>query len=180
MHDGVIEIVIEISWILSYIVLQVVFCNTMYGYFLLMKTIQCTFRLPENVVELIDAQQGGTRTDKLLSLLGFEKENRDYGEMQSVISDGIKERFLNLEARIIALESSHSVSTAKGNSANEARKIEAIEKLNAELDTISSSDYELIRKARYPLSEVRKRTNIRKGQCDSYKDIILKRLGLNA
>ncbi len=147
-----------------------------------MKKIQCTFRLPENVVELIDSQVGETRTDKLLSLLGFEKEPFDYAEMQSVISEKFEVRLLDLETRIAELESSHNSSkvesTNSGNSSNEARKIEAIEKLNTELDKISTSDYEAIRNARYPLAEVRKRTSISKSQCDSYKTIIFERLGL--
>lgn len=147
-----------------------------------MKKIQCTFRLPENIVELIDSQVGETRTDKLLALLGCEKDLVDYSEMQSVIRSDFEARFQDLESRIATLESGKKVSQTpsitSSNSSNEARKAEAIEKLNAELDSIPTSDYDAIRSARYPLSEVRKRTNITKSQCDSYKDIIAERLGL--
>lgn len=147
-----------------------------------MKKIQCTFRLPENVVEIIDSQVGGTRTDKLLALLGFEKESNDYSAMHDVINKELEVRLLNLESRIAELESSNRTSkitsSNKGNSANKARKMEALEKLSAELDSISVSDYEIIRNARYPLSEVRKRTSISKSQCDSYKEVIFQRLGL--
>lgn len=147
-----------------------------------MKKIQCTFRLPENVVDLIDKQNGETRTDKLLSLLGFENKQGDYSEMQSVISSEFEIRFQLLESRISKLELSNkkpgfSLRTSS-NSANENRKVEAIKKLNAELDTIPKSDYELICDARYPLAEIRKRTNISKSQCDLYKDIINKHFGL--
>lgn len=147
-----------------------------------MKKIQCTFRLPENVVELIDRQVGETRTDKLLSLLGFEKESPDYTVIQGVIIERVEARMSDLEARIVELESMRNSSGTglinSGNSANEVRKIEAIEKLNAELDKIPASDHEAIRNARYPLAEVRKRTGISKSQCDSYKEIIFQRLGL--
>ncbi|MBS9899133.1 hypothetical protein J4H41_23090 [Vibrio alginolyticus] len=143
-----------------------------------MKKIQCTFRLPENVVDLIDSQEGRTRTDKLLALLGFEKTSADYGEMQSVIKEEYEARFKALESRIAALESKQQPTSPSSNSSNEARKAEAIEKIHTELDTIPESDYDEIRNARYPLSAVRKRTNISKSQCDSYKDIINERLGL--
>lgn len=143
-----------------------------------MQKVQCTFRLPENVVDLIDKQHGKTRTDKLLSLLGFENKQSDYSEMQSVISSEFEIRFQVLESRISKLELSNQTSRLplkpSSNSANENRKAEAIKRLNAELDTIPKSDYELICNARYPLSEVRKRTNISKSQCDLYKGIINK------
>ncbi|MBE4219038.1 hypothetical protein CGJ94_21270 [Vibrio parahaemolyticus] len=143
-----------------------------------MKKIQCTFRLPESVVSLIDEQDGETRTDKLLSLLGYENKSMDYGEVQSVIKEEYEARFKALESRIAALESKQQTTSPSSNSANEARKAEAIEKIHAELDTIPESDYDEIRNARYPLSAVRKRTNISKSQCDSYKYIINERLGL--
>lgn len=143
-----------------------------------MKKIQCTFRLPESVVSLIDEQDGETRTDKLLSLLGFENKSMDYGDVQSVIKEEYEARFKALESRIAALESKQQTNSPSSNSSNEARKAEAIEKIHAELDTIPESDYDEIRNARYPLSAVRKRTNISKSQCDSYKDIINERLGL--
>lgn len=143
-----------------------------------MKKIQCTFRLPESVVSLIDEQDGETRTDKLLSLLGFENKSMDYGDVQSVIKEEYEARFKALESRIAALESKQQTTSPSSNSSNEARKAEAIKKIHAELDTIPESDYDEIRNARYPLSAVRKRTNISKSQCDSYKDIINERLGL--
>ncbi len=144
-----------------------------------MKKIQCTFRLPEKVVEHIEKQDGETRTDKLLSLLGFSSTSVDYGVIHNVISPELELRLQGIEARIYSLENEKLAKPMSSrNQANEARKIEAIEKLNAELDKIPTSDYKAIRNSRYPLSEVRKRTLITKSQCDSYKDNIFKRLGL--
>lgn len=147
-----------------------------------MKKVQCTFRLPENVVDLIDKQNGETRTDKLLLLLGFDNKQSDYDVMQIVIRSEFEIRYQKLESRISELELSNKKSClplkTSSNSANEHRKAEAIKKLNAELGTIPKSDYELICGARYPLSEVRKRTNISKSQCDLYKGIINKHFGL--
>ncbi|EJE8676108.1 hypothetical protein M5236_004855 [Vibrio parahaemolyticus] len=51
-----------------------------------MTKIQCTFRLPQQVVELIDSQNGKDRTDKLLSLLGQSGVEPKNGVMQSVIA----------------------------------------------------------------------------------------------
>lgn len=67
-----------------------------------MKKIQCTFRLPQNIVDLIDKQDGGTRTDKLLSLL---KVN-DSTVIQSVIEPDytLYERVNELERKLRLLE----------------------------------------------------------------------------
>ncbi|MGD6739749.1 hypothetical protein ACP5PY_26855, partial [Photobacterium leiognathi subsp. mandapamensis] len=40
-----------------------------------MKTVQCTFRLPKEVVDLIDEQSGKTRTDKLLNLITMQSKS---------------------------------------------------------------------------------------------------------
>ena len=94
---------------------------------------------------------------------------------------GVMHRFDELEKRISQLESNGKVSSGKSTnrSANEDRRLSAIERLKSELNSIDKSDYDLIRSARYPLSEVRKRTTITKGQGDSYRDIIFKFFDIN-
>ncbi|WP_305842116.1 hypothetical protein [Photobacterium leiognathi] len=62
-----------------------------------MKTVQCTFRLPNKVVDLIDKQSGKTRTDKLLNLLGYGCNQTDYS--------AIEKRIEAVESRLSALES---------------------------------------------------------------------------
>ena len=64
-----------------------------------MNKVQCTFRLPLHIVELIDKQEGNNRTDKLLSLIGVDYTNvinPDYT---------LLERFDLLEKRVLELES---------------------------------------------------------------------------
>ncbi|KJF92051.1 hypothetical protein UB39_22105, partial [Photobacterium angustum] len=63
-----------------------------------MKNVQCTFRLPQEVVDLIDKQSGKTRTDKLLNLLGHGSSQDDYTV--------IEKRFDEIENRLSLLESS--------------------------------------------------------------------------
>lgn len=63
-----------------------------------METIQCTFRLPLEAVELIDKQSGRTRTDKLMSLLGLSCNQDDYSV--------IKERLEAVENRLDLIEAS--------------------------------------------------------------------------
>tara|TARA_Y100000588_G_scaffold170299_1_gene184063 strand:+ start:6749 stop:7177 length:429 start_codon:yes stop_codon:yes gene_type:complete len=90
-----------------------------------MNKVQCTFRLPIEVVELIDSQTGKTRTDKLLSLLGVGEKSASSVVMQSVISPVIEERISVLEERLSLLENSGLPSINKSrrpaNSAYEAR-----------------------------------------------------------
>ena len=141
-----------------------------------MSKVQCTFRLPQQVVEFIDGQVGKDRTEKLLYLLGYEPELPEH-----IVMHGVMHRFDELEKRISHLESNGKVSSGKSTnrSANEDRRLSAIERLKSELNSIDKSDYDLIRSARYPLSEVRKRTTITKGQSDSYRDIIFKFFDIN-
>ncbi len=87
--------------------------------------VQCTFRLPVEVVDLIDAQVGKTRTNKLLSLLGIDEKAAYYSVTQSVISPVVEERISALEERLSLLENSSLPSIHKSkrpaNSAYEAR-----------------------------------------------------------
>lgn len=69
-----------------------------------MEKVQCTFRLPKNVVELIDQQSGETRTDKLLTLLGFSSKSPDYNVMQGVINSELEQRLSAIETRLLAME----------------------------------------------------------------------------
>lgn len=94
-----------------------------------MSKVQCTFRLPKKVVELIDQQEGNTRTDKLLSLLGFSEDDTDYSVMQNVVSNEIIERLSIVEDRLNKLETPPSTKPRpKKKSANqvEAPKLEPI------------------------------------------------------
>ena len=90
-----------------------------------MSKVQCTFRLPIEVVKLIDNQDGKTRTDKLLSLLGVGEKPVSYSVMQDAISPVVEERISVLEERLSLLENSSLSSINKSkrpaNSAYEAR-----------------------------------------------------------
>lgn len=122
--------------------------------FSFMKKIQCTFRLPVEVVKLIDGQHGETRTDKLLSLLGFESNSSDYSVMQSAISGEVEERFLALESRISELEKannyvSKSSKMAKRNAVNssyEDRSKEVVERCRAAWLSLSEEQRQTITK----------------------------------
>ena len=100
-----------------------------------MKNVQCTFRLPQEVVDLIDNQSGKTRTDKLLNLLGHGCSQGDYAV--------IEKRFEGIESRLSLLESS-SENKAKvkinqsNNQANEQRSLDAKNRLFAALDDLKS------------------------------------------
>lgn len=84
-----------------------------------MSKVQCTFRLPVEVVDLIDEQDGETRTDKLLSLLGFGLDDLSYSVRQTVISSEVEKRLESLESRISELETDRStIPGSKGKAVN--------------------------------------------------------------
>ena len=133
-----------------------------------MKKVQCTFRLPEEVVALIDKQEGETRTDKLLNILNISLK-AEKPVMQNVINDALQDRLLTIESRLEVLEKRKP---SGNNSANQKRKTETIEYIRNELDKLEESQINIIKTVRYPLSEIRKLTNISKSQCDSYSTMI--------
>ncbi|MFA0442458.1 hypothetical protein AB4560_21330 [Vibrio sp. 10N.222.51.C12] len=100
-----------------------------------MSKVQCTFRLPVEVVELIDEQDGDTRTDKLLSLLGFSSGIVSYGVRQIVVDNRVEERLLELEKRVTYLESDAEPRVQKisrpANSSYEERTNNVIDKCRA-------------------------------------------------
>ncbi len=133
-----------------------------------MERVQCTFRLPKHVIELIEKQEGKTKTDKLLKLIGAVESN----VMQSVVSDALQDRLLMIEKRLTELEAerkkeSKPVATALSG-ANQKRKEETIRFIDSELMTLTAEQVDHVANARYPLSEVRKITGITKSQCDTY------------
>ncbi|CAH1602684.1 conserved hypothetical protein [Vibrio jasicida] len=137
-----------------------------------MTRVQCTFRLPQNVVDLIDSQEGESRTEKLLKLIGMEESN----VIQSVIDDVLHDRLLMIEKRLTELEVERKkvnkpVATTL-NGANQKRKEETIRFIENELMTLTVEQVDHASKARYPLSEVRKMTGITKSQSDTYADMI--------
>lgn len=73
-----------------------------------MAKVQCTFRLPVEVVDLIDEQDGETRTDKLLCLLGFEKSISSCNVRRHVISDDFEQRLSVIEKKVSDLEEGSS------------------------------------------------------------------------
>ncbi|MEZ8196961.1 hypothetical protein [Vibrio cortegadensis] len=133
-----------------------------------MKKIQCTFRLPQHVVDLIDQQDGDTRTDKLLYLLGVDAKEATV--MHDVVNIALHERLCKIEDRIYSLE--NKPSSKNKNMANLKRKQQTIDLINKELKALSAEQIKNIKSSRYPLSETRKVTNISKSQCDSYTDMI--------
>ncbi|HII4313818.1 TPA: hypothetical protein ACY4PQ_004963 [Vibrio parahaemolyticus] len=137
-----------------------------------MERVQCTFRLPKHVIELIEKQEGKTKTDKLLKLIGAVESN----VMQSVVSDALQDRLLMIEKRLTELEVERKkvnkpVATTL-NGANQKRKEETIRFIENELMTLTVEQVDHASKARYPLSEVRKMTSITKSQSDTYADMI--------
>ena len=137
-----------------------------------MERVQCTFRLPKSVVDLINEQEGETRTDKLLKLIGVEEPS----VMQSVIDDVLQDRLLAIEKRLTEFETertkvSKPVATTL-NRANQKRKEETIRFIESELMTLTGEQVDRAVNARYPLSEVRKATGITKSQSDTYADMI--------
>ncbi len=142
-----------------------------------MTKIQCTFRLPQQVVELIDSQDGKDRTDKLLSLLGMLDSEPKQSVMQNVISGALHERLESIESRLSSLEND-TLQPQSLNVANKKRKEKTLRFIEDELKKLTSEQIENAIQARYPLSEVRKCTEITKSQCDSYGDRIKTFLGI--
>ncbi len=146
----------------------------------LMTKIQCTFRLPKQVVELIDSQDGKDRTDKLLSLLCVLDSEPKQSVMQNVIKDALRERLESIESRLSSLENgkNDTLQPQSLNVANKKRKEKTLRFIEDELKKLTSEQIENVIQARYPLSEVRKCTEITKSQCDSYGDRIKTFLGI--
>ncbi|MCQ9091213.1 hypothetical protein [Vibrio alginolyticus] len=146
----------------------------------IMTKIQCTFRLPKEVVELIDSKDGKDRTNKLLSLLGMLDSEPKKSVMQNVISDALHERLESIESRLSSLETSKNdiIQPQSLSVANKKRKEQTIHFIEKELNKLTSEQIENAIQARYPLSEVRKCTEITKSQCDSYGDRIKTFLGI--
>lgn len=127
-----------------------------------MKNIQCTFRLPEQVVELIDKQKGKTRTDKLLLLLGFDCSQDDY----SVI-----EKRLELVERRVAMLESLSDNKPKekvSNHANEQRSLEAKERLFSALDDLKSRGEIPLYRGKPSITKLKEVTGIDRGTISKY------------
>lgn len=110
-----------------------------------MRKIQCTFRLPENVVDLIDKQDGETRTDKLLSLLGFGEKDVINGVRQVVISDNLEERLVGIEKRISELENAKRPSKP-ANSSYDDRRRSVLKKCRSAWLNLTPSERESITK----------------------------------
>ncbi|WP_455292702.1 hypothetical protein, partial [Vibrio parahaemolyticus] len=94
--------------------------------------------------------------------------------MHSVISDALHERLESIESRLSSLENgkSDTLQPQSLNVANKKRKEKTLRFIEDELKKLTSEQVENAIQARYPLSEVRKCTEITKSQCDSYGDRI--------
>lgn len=130
-----------------------------------MKTVQCTFRLPVEVVDLIDKQSGRTRTDKLLNLLGYGCNQTDYS--------AIKDRMEAVENRLSALENTKQVK-AKDNtinqniSVNQQRALEAKERVFSALDDLKSRDEIPLYRGKPSLTKLKEITGIDRGTISKY------------
>lgn len=127
-----------------------------------MKNIQCTFRLPEQVVELIDKQKGKTRTDKLLRLLDFDCNQDDY----SVI-----EKRLELVERRVAMLESLSEDKPKPkvtNQANEQRSLDAKNRLFSALDDLKSRDEIPLYRGKPSVTKLKEATGFDRGTISKY------------
>ncbi|WP_318490416.1 hypothetical protein [Photobacterium leiognathi] len=127
-----------------------------------MKTVQCTFRLPEDVVDLIDKQVGKTRTDKLLSLLGFSCNQNDYTVIEKRLSD--------LEKRLSQIESKDSGTASQGKKvdANEVRAKEAKARLFKELDALKEKDEIPLYRGKPSITKISEITGIDRGTISKY------------
>ncbi|WP_305843166.1 hypothetical protein [Photobacterium leiognathi] len=127
-----------------------------------MKTVQCTFRLPKEVIDLIDEQSGRTRTDKLLNLLGYGCNQSDYSV--------IKKRLKAVESRLSVLESTKqsSAKDEKNSSPNQQRALEAKERLFSALDELKSRDAIPLYRGKPSITKLKDVTGIDRGTISKY------------
>lgn len=126
-----------------------------------MKNIQCTFRLPQQVVELIDKQKGKTRTDKLLNLLGHGCNQDDYSV--------IEKRLELVERRLAILESMEDKPKPRvSNQANEQRSLEVKERLFSALNTLKEKDEIPLYRGKPSISKLKEITGIDRGTISKY------------
>ena len=130
-----------------------------------MKTVQCTFRLPSEIVDLIDKQLGRTRTDKLLNLLGHGCNQSDYSVIEG--------RMEAVENRLSALENTKQVKvkdkTINQNiSANQQRALEAKERVFSALDDLKSRDEIPLYRGKPSLTKLKEITGIDRGTISKY------------
>lgn len=130
-----------------------------------MKNVQCTFRLPQEVVDLIDKQSGKTRTDKLLNLLGHGGSQDDYTV--------IEKRFEEIENRLSLLESSSENKdqvkiNQSNNQANELRSLEAKNRLFSALDELKSRDEIPLYRGKPSITKLKEITGIDRGTISKY------------
>ncbi|PSW76158.1 hypothetical protein [Photobacterium angustum] len=130
-----------------------------------MKNVQCTFRLPQEVVDLIDKQSGKTRTDKLLNLLGHGSSQDDYTV--------IEKRFDEIENRLSLLESSSENKdqvkiNQSNNQANELRSLEAKNRLFSALDELKSRDEIPLYRGKPSITKISEITGIDRGTISKY------------
>ncbi|WP_305845234.1 hypothetical protein [Photobacterium leiognathi] len=127
-----------------------------------MKTVQCTFRLPSEVVDLIDEKPGRTRTDKLLNLLGYGCNQTDY--------DAIEKRIKAVESRLSALENTNQVNVKeeKNSSPNQQRALEVKERLFSALDELKSRDEIPLYRGKPSITKLKEVTGIDRGTISKY------------
>ena len=123
-----------------------------------MKTVQCTFRLPLEVVDLIDKQGGKTRTDKLLTLLGYGCNQTDY--------NAIENRIEAIENRLSALENRKSANVKT--SPNQQRALEAKEKLFSALDELKNREEIPLYRGKPSMTKLKEITGIDRGTIAKY------------
>ncbi|WP_318511146.1 hypothetical protein [Photobacterium leiognathi] len=121
-----------------------------------MKTVQCTFRLPKEVVDLIDEQSGRTRTDKLLNLLGYGCNQSDY--------NAIEKRIKAVESRLSALEGTKQTDS----SPNQQRALEVKERLFSALDELKSRDEIPLYRGKPSITKLKEVTGIDRGTISKY------------
>ncbi|HIF9291758.1 TPA: hypothetical protein ACX6Q0_003814 [Photobacterium damselae] len=127
-----------------------------------MKTVQCTFRLPSEVVDLIDKQVGKTRTDKLLNLLGHGCNQTDY--------NAIEKRIIAVEKRLSTLENAKKTNEKKesNSSPNQQRALEVKEKLFSALDELKSREEIPLYRGKPSMTKLKEITGIDRGTISKY------------
>lgn len=142
-----------------------------------MKTVQCTFRLPRDVVKLIDKQQGKTRTDKLLSLIKSINDENVTGVINSDYND-LEYRLTKVEETLNQLALSQgsvrqNVQSPSLNSANKRKSEESNNRIKEAVKSLTEEQRSEAVSSRYPVSKVREFTGLTKGMTDGKTDLIV-------
>lgn len=132
-----------------------------------------TFRLPDNIVRLIDSFDGKNRTQRLINAINNAvRQSSDSVDSQSSDNEGILKAICHIESRLSALESAG----VNERSEKSAPVVNVKDHIKNEISKLSHDEKQAIISARFPLAQLRNHTNISRTQCDRNKDLIFELL----